>query len=245
MLLRTFILGIPLFALLMLLVSGCVWVLDRLLKRRFQYSLRTLLIVVTLVAVIFSAFTAWNQWTKAQLEFLDADTPAFAYLKKPRVITEEKEPLGFKGTFRPRYREIGEILKIGEENAPMRGGGGSNTDFMKQTCVLNAGLRSDLENKLAAMQKADVLLPGRFVIHGILKDAAGDPIPGAQINLNSPNLFSVSFHTLDDGTFFIPIKPPIDPSYSFEIYYGGKKMESTTFSLDPARPEKFVVIRVR
>jgi hypothetical protein len=231
---------------LTLVVWGCLWAIGRLAQRRFQYSLRTLLIAVTAVAVVLSAFTAWNRWTKAQLEFLDADAPAFAFLKMTPEIGETTDPPGFKATFRPRYQGIGEVERISDEAGTSRGTWhGRTTDFMKQTAVLESGERHDLEAGLAAMQKADVLLPGRFVIHGVLKDAAGDPIPGAQVNLNSPNSFNVMFNTLDDGTFFIPIKPPIDPQYSFEIYYGGKKMVSTTFSLDPATPEMFVIVRVR
>jgi hypothetical protein len=155
---------------LTLVVWGCLWAIGRLAQRRFQYSLRTLLIAVTAVAVVLSAFTAWNRWTKAQLELLDADAPAFAFLKMTPEIGETTDPPGFKATFRPRYRGIGEVERISDE---------------------------------------------------------------------------VMFNTLDDGTFFIPIKPPIDPQYSFEIYYGGKKMVSTTFSLDPATPEMFVIVRVR
>ncbi len=238
------ILVIPVLVLLPLFISGCLWVLDRLLQRRFQYSLRMLLIVVTAVAMIFSAFTAWDRWTKAQLEFLDADASDFAFVKKPPAITEDTDSQGFEVVYRPRYRTMGELHEIGEK-MPMQGGGGSNTDFMKQITVLNAGVRSELENELAAIVKADVLLPGRFVIHGLLKDTDGNSIPDAQIDLKSPNSFNLMFKTLEDGTFFIPIKPPVDSSYSMEIYYGGKRMESTTFSLDPARREMFIVVRVR
>jgi hypothetical protein len=237
---------VPLLVVLALVIWGCWWLINRLAQRRFQYSLRTLLIGVTVVAVVLSAYTAWNRWTRAQLEFLDADAPAFAFLKMTPEISEATGPSGFKVTYRPRYRGIGEVERISDEARTPRGTWhGRTTDFMKQTAVLESGERHDLEAGIVAMQKADVLLPGRFVIHGVLKDAAGDPIPDAQVNLDSANSFNVMFRTLDDGTFFIPIKPPIDPQYSFEIYYGGKKMVSTTFSLDPATPEMFVTVRVR
>jgi hypothetical protein len=245
MLHRMFIVGIPLLALLMLLAYGCFWVLNRLLKKRFQYSLRTLLVFVTAVAVILSAITTWDQWNKAQLEFVDSSSPAFAALNKPVEITEEKKDLRFKTTFRPRYREIGEVLGFNEESDPFNGSWGCRTDFMNQTSILEASDRRDLEKKLADMQKADVLLPGRFVIHGLLKDSAGNLIQGAQINLVSYNVFDVSFKTLEDGTFFIPIKPPVQSSYHLLIYYRDKKMESSEFSLNPAQPERYVVVQVR
>jgi hypothetical protein len=244
MLLHLIAVGIPLLAMLMMAVFGGLMLIKRLRQKRFQYSLRTLLIFVTAIAVLLSAIASWNLWFKAQIEFLDPDSLAVAAWNAPPVITEEKGD--FNAVYHTRCLSAGEIQKIAK-NAMDRGNIHGYTSYsMEGTITVMSGNREKLEETLAEMQQADIALPDRFTIRGIVKDAAGDPLPGAAVELAGHDVpFNSSIQSRGDGTFSMPVRVPARSGYYFQIYYGKKKIDSTTFSLDSARPEIFVEIRVR
>lgn len=215
-------------------------------RSKFQFSLRTLLIFVTAFAVLFSVITSWNYWFKAKLYFIDSTSPLVSMLKAPPQIIEEKGC--FKATYRPQHIDIGEIYKLSEKISLSLTTNGSyrcSTNHTNQTMILEADNRSFLDEKLDAMRKTDVLLPGRFIIQGLVKDAEGNPVPEASVDLMGPYVFINYFMSRNDGTFAMPITAPANSGYYFSIRYGDKKMETPTFSLDSAQPELFVIIQVK
>ena len=103
--------------------------------------------------------------------------------------------------------------------------------------------RGYLDEKLATIKKFDVLQKGCFTIQGIVKDAAGNPVPGATLELMG--VYGTSSATREDGTFLIPIQAPAQSGYYLRIRYVGNSMDTTTFSLDSTKPESFVIVHVR
>jgi hypothetical protein len=243
MLLRMIAIGIPFLAFLMAAICGGLILFKWLRGRRFQYSLRTLLIFVTAIAVLLSAIASWNLWFKAQIEYLDPDSLVVASWNAPPVITEEKGD--FKAVYHTHCLTAAEIQKILQKSMDGMKIHGYESYSAEGTITVRSANREKLAETLAEMQQADIALPGRFIIHGLVKDAAGNPLPGATLDLMGPWSSMNNFQSRGDGTFSMPTRAPARSGYYFRIYYGKKQIDSTTFTLDADRPEIFVVIRVR
>jgi hypothetical protein len=226
--------------LLVIIVIGLpTWAIIHLMQRhRFQFSLRTLLIVVTALAVLLSLITSWNYLFKAQIEWLDPSSTLVVQWKKPPEIVEENGQ--FKVTYRPQHRGIGEILiSLGNAFSNYSSYG------VKQTLSMESDNRRELGEKLAMLSKSDILQNGCFTIQGIVKDADGKPVRDATIYLMGSSFGFTDSYSREDGTFFMPIKTPAQAGYFFKIFYRGKKRYTPTFLLDSSKPELFVVVRVK
>jgi hypothetical protein len=208
------------------------------------------MMVVTAFAVLLSVIMTWNKWSKAQIEYLDLSSPLVSTWTATPVIIEEKG--NFKVTYRPQHRGIGEILNL-IEKAPQQQFSGSSKglfDHLGQSMNFESDNRGYLDEKLATIKKIDVLQKGCFTIQGIVKDAAGNPVPNATIDL-LPWGFINAHQSRADGTFFLPIDDPSKIGYRqrtgfyLRIRYGDKALDTPTFSLDSAKPEMFVIVRVR
>jgi hypothetical protein len=226
-----------LFAIVLIAIP--TWATIRMMRRhRFQFSLRTLLIFVTGVAVLLSVITSWNRWFKAQINFFDPSSPVVATLKAPATIIEDKGH--FKVTYRPQHRDISEILKVL---------GNSFCNYscygVMQTLSMESDNRRELDEKLSTLGKSDILQSGCFIIQGIVKDANDKPVSSAQIYLRGPYSGLKDSESREDGTFFMSIKTPAQSGYFLQIRYGNKEMNTPIFSLDSTKPELFVIVRVR
>jgi hypothetical protein len=246
-----FIAVIIVILLVLVLIAILTWATIRLMRRhRFQFSLKTLLIFVTAVAVLLSVITSWNYWFKAQIDFLDPSSQLVSTWQATPVIIEEKG--NFKVTYRPQHRGIGAILNLtekasqGEYISSSKG----SFDHMGQSMTYESDDRRYLEKRLATIQKNDVLQKGCFTIQGIIKDADENPVSGATVDL-LPWGFVNAHQTRTDGTFFLPIDDPTKMGYHqhtgyyLRIRYGDKTRDTPTFSLDSAKPELFVIVHVR
>jgi hypothetical protein len=214
-------------------------------RHRFQFSLRTLLIVVTAVAVLLSAITSWNRWFMAQIEFLDTSSPLVVQWKKSPEIVEDNGQL--KLTYRPQHRGIGEILNLSEKAFQEESISSSRGSFdhTGQSMTYESDDRRYLEKRLTTIQKNDVLQKGCFTIQGIVKDAEENPVPGATVDLMGPYVYINHFATRKDGTFFMPMQAPAQSGYYLRIRCNKLDTNTTTFSLDSAKPELFVIVHVR
>jgi len=226
-------------------VAVGIMIVAALRRKRFQFSLRSLLIVCTLLAVILSAIYTWRHWTTAQTTRLDPSSPeARQFLARAEVV---ETPNGFAAAFRPNFRNFGELVAI-LEKAAIPPGSRLNARFDHQTQQMQfeAAERKPLEDRLTLLKSSDVLQPGWFVIRGRVEDSAGDPVGGAIVDLFGSYCYINHFQTRPDGTFVMPIQPPAGGVYYLRVRYNGDKQEMSTesFRLDLASPEKVVRIRV-
>lgn len=227
--------------LIALLTWAAIRVIGVMRRNRFQYSLRTLLLIVTAFAVLLSVITTWNQWLKAQIEFLDLDSPLVSTWKEPPVIRYEND--AFRVTYRPQHRELDEILKASRDT-PFEGPfTGCSSEYYRQIAYLESRDRQYIELKLASLIKYDVLQNDSVTIQGVIKNADEKPVSNANIYLVP---YDILLSSRGDGTFFLPLKHlPHRSDYYLMIRYGRKSMNTRMFSLDSTRPEIFVVIHVK
>jgi len=214
-------------------------------KRRFQYSLRTLMIGCTLVAVVLSAVQSWRQWTTAHTVWLAPSSPeARRFLAVPEIVEQGE---GFTAAFRPNFRDLGDLVNILEKAAIPTGRMNSRFDHQSQQMRFETAERKALEDRLALLKSNDVLQPGWFVIRGRVEDSSGDPVGGAVVDLMGSYVYINCFQTRPDGTFLMPIQAPAGNGYYLRIRYHDDKQRISTpsFSLDPANTEKVVQIQVK
>ena len=228
------------------LVVGVFLVAILYRKRRFQYSLRTLMIGCTLVAVVLSAVQSWRYWTTAHTVWLDSSSPEARRFLAVTEIVERGE--GFTATFRPNFRNLGDLVNIVEKAAiPSGSGMNSRFDHQSQQMRFETAERKPLEDRLALLTASDVLQPGWFVIRGRVEDSSGDPVGGAIVDLMGGYVYINHFQTRPDGAFLMPIQAPAGNGYYLRIRYQDdtRRMNTQSFSLDPANPEKVVRIQVK
>lgn len=123
-----------------------------------------------------------------------------------------------------------------------------------QAFELAAEERETAEQCLLAIQQADVLVPGTFVIRGRVVDAGGLPLAGAGVTLRGPGDFIESYRAHDDGKFTMPLSnnrkrttPGSGYWFTVQPYVypdDFRYWQSRGFSLDPTQPEMIVVITV-
>lgn len=238
---RVTFLAILLLAVLAILtfVAVLVW------RRRPQFSLRTLMIACTLVAVAFSAWYSWQWWRLARLTWIDPASPeARGLLAEPSIVEKDGK---FRASFRPRHRSVGSVRKAAGP-VSLEGGGSMNTHWRTYGEIdLESGGRACLERYLAALQKADVPQPGVRMIQGRVEDSSGEPVGGAAVDLLGPYVYINQFQTRPDGTFTMPLDAPPQSGYRLRIRYAGdtKRMETPSFTLSDDLAPRFVLVRVR
>ncbi len=215
-------------------------------RRRLQFGLRSLLVGCLLVALVLSGVLSWNYWTKAKMTWLDPSSPEAASLVSEPVIVEGG--LGYKMTFRPRCRSLGQLVDIlGKAKLPAGTSARSKNDYNSQEMTLETGEREPLEARIAVLKAADVLQPGCFVIRGRVEDSLGRPVPNATVDLLGSYVYVNHFRTRDDGTFLMPIQAPPGWGYYLRIRYDGdrRRMNTQRFTLEASSREMAVLIRVR
>lgn len=226
-----------------LLATGLVLLARR---RRLQFSLRTLLLGVSLVAVTLSAVLSWKYLNTARITWLDPASSKAARFA-PEAVIEEKDG-SCVATFTPRCRDMQELIAMMDKaQLPTASQAGWSLGDDGQQIQFKSSEREPLEARLSFLKTNDVLTPGRFVIRGRVEDSQGLPVPGARICL-----FPVSpggSRSRNDGTFLMrfPLNSPAGRDYWLEVRYGHDehRMNTQRFRLDAAHPEMVVVIRVK
>lgn len=213
-------------------------------RSRLQFSLRTLLLGISLVAIAFSAMLSWDYLTTARTTWLDPASPEAARLVPEAVIVEKDG--SYTATFTPRFRDMQELFAImekaqlpsGSRTAGYVGHDGQQIEFTTSE-------RPPLEARLTLLKTNDVLMPGTFVIRGRVEDSEGRAVSKATVDLMGSYVYINHFQTREDGTFLMPIQPPPGRGYYLRIRYGDQAMNTGSFTLDPENPEMVVVVRVK
>jgi hypothetical protein len=222
--------------------------LARIILRRWrpQFSLRTLLLVVALVAVLLSVANSRRYLQTATTAWLAPSAPEAERLWAKPAIRETDD--GYEVTYRPKRRSVDELNRLASEKRALfpQSSYGSYTHGPLQEIRLQSSDRAALAAWLSAYQEADVLPAGQFVIRGRVEDRQGRPVGGAIVDLRGPNVRINDAQTRSDGTFTLPLKVPPGDEYSLEIRCGDGKVRWTPrFSLAPDEPERVARIRLR
>ena len=215
-------------------------------RRRFQFSLRTLFIVIALVAILLSVATSWRYLHTAKTEWLALASPAVQQLWAEPVVIETDE--GYVGTYRSKRRHVDELNRLSREIRLLfpKSSHSLQTNRQVQEIRLRSNDRTALEAWLSAYEEADVLLAGQFVIRGLVEDRQGRPVKDAYVNLSGPYVFINYTRTRSDGTFTMPLKAPPGGAYWLKIRENyGKVNQTPKFSLASDEPERIVRIRLR
>lgn len=242
---------LPFVALLLVFIVGAAGLFVYwLFKRRF--SLRWLMMVVAMIAVVLGAVSWWQTAGRAGLRRVDLASPEAAAMRPDAVIVErEGDTTGdsddsgrreFVARFVPRYRNINQLAslpEVDEARAEARdetsGSFGVTYFSNMQQVDFEASSRAELEAVLETIRAADVLRPehDESVIFGIVVDAEGEPVAGATVNLEGPFVYINHFRTRDDGTFLMPIQAPAGRGYYLSIRVGKeKKILTRSFRYD-------------
>lgn len=220
----------------------------RLAGKRFQFSVRTLLLTVTGVAVLLSITLSWDYWTYARITWLAPTSPEAAALVSEPTIVEEGER--YRVTFRPRFRDLNQLQPFLQKAYRGPGGGGYRSDYSLQEVTLEPTLRVKLEAELSALQTNDVPQPGWYAIRGRVIDSQGQPVPNVAVDVRGVSIHSsgVFAQAREDGIFFLPFQAANGSRCYLYVAYGtGSKLSSQntrTFALDPAQRTMSVIIRL-
>jgi hypothetical protein len=190
-------------------------------KGPIQFNLRTLLVAMTLVALILGGVGWWRMVNLAQVRWLDPASPeAVELVASIRIV---------------RIAENGEgkpLMVYETRNGSMH---------VKVVC----GDRDEMEKHLRSLRGIDELEPGEMVMRGRVVDAEGAPVGGARIDLMGPYVYINHFETREDGTFTMPITPNEGWGYYLRIRPQSREPEATgRFSLSYDEPERVVIVRL-
>jgi len=230
-----------------LVAVAIVWALWRLCKRfgRLQFSLRTLMIGVTVVAIVLSSISTWRYLSLARIEWLAPSSAAARQLWAEPVVAKRGED--FTAVFTPKFRDVCDLYAIEVEREPgWQGSFGRQVDHPRQTIWLESSHQSRLEETLAALAEADLPKKGWFTIRGTVEDREGRPVADALVDLMGSHVYVNHFRTRADGTFTMPIQAPPGRGYYFRVRYGGdKRMNTARFALTDDNRELVARIRVK
>ena len=235
---------------LVVVVATLVLVTNRLLRRKsgpVQYSLRTLMIGVTLVALVLSSISTWRYLSLARIEWLAPSSPAARQLWTEPVVIRQGDD--FTATYRAKRRYV-----VG---LPTRGGSCvTGMDGQRQEITLGSSDESHIEETLAALAEADTLREWWFVIRGVVEDRKGQPVGDATVDLmigshayipvaTESYIHVYDDQTREDGTFIMLTKAPPGRGYSLRIRYGGnRRMNTAPFTLSDDNRELVARIHV-
>ena len=231
------------FVVLILLIAGLVTLAVARKRVRLRFSLRSLLIFTALVALVLGAVSWWRSLGVAETTWLAPSSAAARQLEpQPEIVREGKE---FKLTFSPKRRAVQELTDaVKKEHGELPGDHGCRWEHQRQQVEITAEEEAALEGRAEALEEADVLRPGTFVIRGRVEDRQGRPVPDATVDL--AGVYVNYCRTRADGTFTMPIQAPPRSGYYLRIRYGvEKRMRTPSFSLSTSEPERVVLIRVR
>lgn len=214
--------------------------------KRFQFTLRTLLIVTVLISLAFASIRWWLSLNVAETVWLPpASAAARQLVPKAGVVYDGEE---YQVRFTPRRRDVYELTEtVRKKQGKFPGVHSYLWDHAKQQVELAGDEEAGLQSMLRALQEADVLRSGQFAIWGRVVDDEGRPVAGATVDLMGPYVYVNHFQTRDDGSFAMPLRgPPASSGYYLRIRYGDdQRMRTPQFTLSASKPERVAEIRVK
>ena len=214
---------------------------------RMRFTLRTLVIGITLLAVALTCWLGYRQATLCRLQWLPPGSSAAKSLF-PATTIDRLDDGSYTFTYYARSRDIQSLYSA----LPTEG---SHTlQIERQSIVIKSRDLAALQACLGALGTADKPQPGSFVIRGTVVDRSGKPVARATVDLLGAYVFINYFDTRDDGTFTMPLSdsgtgsPSAGSGYYLQVR---TKKDSTNapvrwntpgFSLSPTTPESDVLI---
>ena len=130
-------------------VAAALWVLCVPRERRIQFSLRTLMIGVTVVAIVLSSISTWRYLSLARIEWLAPSSTAARQLWTELVVAKRGED--FTAVFTPKFRDVSDLYAIKVQTKPAwQGSFGRKVDHPRQTIWLESSHQPRLEETLSA-----------------------------------------------------------------------------------------------
>jgi hypothetical protein len=219
--------------------------LRRRFAPKFQFSLRSFLGLLSIVAILFACTIGYRRNTMAQLTWIPVAKEDTAKLF-PAATVQKSADGRFEFVYYARNRSIQHLIAKNKL---------SNYSLTEEAVRVTSTDESESQELLQLLQKTDTLPSGAFVIRGKLRDANGKPIPGATIDVLGAFQFINCFRTRDDGTFTLALSDrdpsvPVGAGLYFRIRSANEtadkliRWHSTYFSLDPNHPEMVVDIQI-
>ena len=212
-----------------------------------RFSLRSLLIGITLVAVALGSWLYYRQATFCEIRWLSPGSAAAKSISPTSTI----QPLAdgrFGFTYNVRNRDV-QMLSSFQLPA-----GDVNVQIERESVTLSSPDLTSLQSSLQSLESADQRKPGTFVIRGRVVDHRGKPVARATIDLMGSFVFINHFETRDDGTFAMPLydagglTAPAGSGYYLCVRPAGESgkkpsfWNTPSFSLSPNAPELDVEI---
>lgn len=241
-------------ALVLIMVVICVGLFiaviltARLLRSKggsWQFSLRSFLVLVAIVASVLAAVMGYRAQTMAGLEWIDAASPQADKLFPVESIS--RNPDGkYEFTYFTKRCSIQKLI------GPINRVGQMSFRIDRESVKIQVEDEATATSQLAAIRQLDVVPPGTFVIRGKVVDRSGNPLAGATIDLMGAYVFINHFQTRDDGTFTMPLtdggSAPAGSGYYLRVRAKEEtsanliRWNTASFSLSPNRPEMVVLI---
>jgi hypothetical protein len=226
-------------------VAVAAWAICVRREKRVQFSLRTMMIGVTVVAFGLSAVMSWRYLNLARIEWLDPASAEAGFAWTSPVVTREGDK--FTAVYMPKFRSLNDLGDVEVARAPgWSGSFGRRFDNAKHVLQLRSSDESYLRQWLAAVAKADAPKKGWFAIRGVVEDRDGQPVADAMVDLMGSYVYINHFQTREDGTFTMPIQAPPGRGYYLRVRYGdNRQMNTAQFTLADGNRELVVRIRVK
>jgi hypothetical protein len=212
-----------------------------------RFTLRTLFIGITLVAVALMCWLGYRQATLCRFQWLPPGSTAAKALF-PTATIHKLDDGWFSFTYDARSRDIQSLFTV----LPTTGDRSLQID--RQSITIKSADLASSQACLGALQTGDKPKPGSFVIRGKLVDRSGKPVARATIDLMGSFVFINYFQTRDDGTFTMPLtdpvgmSPPVGSGYYLRVRDKNEtakkpiRWNTPGFSLDPTTPESDVLV---
>ncbi|PQO44083.1 carboxypeptidase-like regulatory domain-containing protein [Blastopirellula marina] len=206
-----------------------------------QISLRTLLAAVALVSLPLAYWSHWRYYDRAQVGWLQADSPqAKRLLGEVEIATDAELPTA---AYTANYVDVRRLYQQAESTVGPSSA--LQVDFDNDRVVVQCEDPLELQALVAAMKQSDRRSPDQFVIRGIVVDQNGLPIAGAAIDLIGPRSFENFFRTRADGSFSMPVNAPEGYGYALQIRADqNHPILTTPFSLDEMERERIARVRL-
>ena len=231
-----------------LFIMVFVFTISRLSKRgNLQFSLRSFLVLVAIVASVLAAVIGYRAQTMASVEWIEAASPQSDKLFPVDSISRNPEGK-YEFTYLARRCSIQKLI----EPIDQLGNMGFRID--RESIRVQVEDEATATSQLAAIRQLDVVPPGTFVIRGKVVDRSGNPLARATIDLMGTYVFINHFQTRDDGSFTMPLtdggSAPAGSGYYLRVRAKEEtsanliRWNTASFSLSPNRPEMVILITV-
>lgn len=240
-----FIIAIFLVVLFMAVIVSALVLRSK--RGNLQFSLRSFMVLVTIVAVLLAAVMGYRGQTMARVQWIDVKSPQADKLFPAESIS--RDPDGkYEFTYFAKRSSIQKLIRPIDRV--------SNMSFRidRESIKVQVEDEATAISQLATLRQHDVLPSGTFVIRGKVVDRKGNPLAGATVDLMGSYVFINHFQTRDDGTFTMPLTDGGSAPAGIGYYLCVRAKEETSvnhvrwntasFSLSSSSPEMVVLITV-